>query len=110
MAKAKRKEIYLDCAATTRQKPPQVLKAVAWYATEVGVSHGRGTYEAGIRANEVVFETRQALAKLFNVKRMDRVLYMKNVTEAVNTALKGFLKSGDHVVLSGMEHNAVVRP
>jgi cysteine desulfurase family protein len=106
----KRKGIYLDCAATTRQKPPQVLKAVVQYATEVGVSHGRGTYEAGIHANEMIFETRQALARLFHIQRMDRILYMKNVTEAVNTALKGFLKSGDHVVLSSMEHNAVIRP
>src|SRR5258708_4588153 len=110
MKNKKKKEIYLDCAATTRQKPPQVLKAVVEYATKVGVSHGRGTYEVGIRANEVIFETRQVLAKLFNVKRMDRILYMKSVTEAINTALKGFLKSGDHVVLSSLEHNAVIRP
>lgn len=104
------KPIYMDCAATTRQKPPQVLKAVAQYATEVGVSHGRGTYEAGIHANELVFGTRQALARLFHIQRMDRILYMKNVTEAINTALKGFLQSGDHVVLSSLEHNAVIRP
>src|SRR5579872_4462447 len=110
MKKQKKKEIYFDCAATSRQKPPQVLKAVVNFATEVGVSHGRGTYKAGIRANELVFETRQALAKLFNIKRMDRILFMKNVTEAVNTALKGFLQSGDHVVLSSLEHNAVIRP
>jgi len=50
------------------------------------------------------------LARLFNVQRSDRILYMKNVTEAINTALKGSLKPGDHVVLSGMEHNAVIRP
>ncbi len=110
MKKKKLKPIYLDCAATTRQKPPQVLKAVVQYATEVGVSHGRGTYEAGIRANELIFQTRQALGKLFHIQRLDRLLYTKNVTEAVNTALKGFLKSGDHVVLSSMEHNAVIRP
>ena len=110
MKKKKRTEIYFDCAATTRQKPPQVLKAVTQYATQVGVSHGRGTYEAGIHANELVFGTRQALGRLFNIQRLDRILYMKNVTEAINTALKGFLKSGDHVVLSGMEHNAVIRP
>ena len=108
--KKKLKPIYFDCAATTRQKPPQVLKAVTQYATEVGVSHGRGTYEAGIHANELIFETRQALGKIFHVQRLDRILYMKNVTEAINTALKGFLKSGDHVVLSSMEHNAVIRP
>ncbi len=104
------KPIYLDCAATTRQKPPQVLKAVTQFASQVGVSHGRGTYRAGIAANELVFGTRAALARLFNIQRSDRILYMKNVTEAINTALKGFLKSGDHVVLSGMEHNAVIRP
>lgn len=110
MKKKKNKPIYLDCAATTRQKPPQVLKAVVQYATEVGVSHGRGTYEAGIRANELVFQTRQALGKLFHIQRLDRLVYTKNITEAINTALKGFLKSGDHVVLSSMEHNAVIRP
>ncbi len=106
----KTKPVYLDCAATTRQKPPQVLKAVVQYASEVGVSHGRGTYKSGIEANELVYGTRAALAQLFHIQRSDRILYMKNVTEAVNTALKGFLKSGDHVVLSSVEHNAVIRP
>lgn len=104
------KPIYLDTAATSRQKPPQVLKAVVQYATEVGVSHGRGTYKAGIQANELVFETRQSLARLFNAPRSERIVLTKNVTEAVNVALKGFLKRGDHVVLSGLEHNAVIRP
>ena len=110
MKKKTRKEIYLDCAATTRQKPPQVLKALVQFASEVGVSHGRGTYRPGIAANELVYGTRASLAKLFNIQRSDRILYMKNATEAVNTALKGFLKSGDHVVLSSLEHNAVIRP
>jgi cysteine desulfurase family protein len=104
------KPIYMDCAATTRQKPPQVLKALIRYATEVGASHGRGTYRAGIEANEMVFETRQALARLFHVQRMERIVFMKNATEAVNTALKGFLQSGDHVLISSLEHNAVIRP
>jgi cysteine desulfurase family protein len=110
MKKQKPKEIYLDAAATSRQKPPQVLKALVSYAQEVGVSHGRGTYRRGIEANQLVFETRSALARLFTVQRMDRILFMKNVTEAINTALKGFLKPGDHVVLSGLEHNAIIRP
>ncbi|HUO58130.1 MAG TPA: aminotransferase class V-fold PLP-dependent enzyme, partial [bacterium] len=110
MKKQIQSDIYMDCAATTRQKPPQVLKAVMDYATEVGVSHGRGTYRPGIVANELVYGTRAALAQLLHIQRSDRILYMKNATEAVNTAFKGFLKSGDHVVLSGMEHNAVIRP
>ena len=83
---------------------------MARFATEVGVSHGRGAYRPGIEANELVFGTRSSLSKLFHIQRSDRILYMKNVTEGINTALKGFLKGGDHVVLSGMEHNAVIRP
>jgi cysteine desulfurase family protein len=110
MKKQTRKEIYLDCAATSRQKPPQVLKAVVEYANSVGVSHGRGAYRPGIAANGMIYGTRAALARLFHVTRSDRILFMKNVTEAINTALKGFLKAGDHVVLSGLEHNAVIRP
>jgi cysteine desulfurase family protein len=110
MKKKTRKEIYLDCAATTRQKPPQVLKAVAQFASQVGVSHGRGAYRPGIEANELIYGVRAALARLFNFQRSDRILYMKNVTEAINTVLKGFLKSGDHVVLSSLEHNALIRP
>jgi cysteine desulfurase family protein len=104
------KPIFMDCAATTLQKPPQVVKAVVRYASEIGVSHARGTYRQGIEAGELVFGVRSALAKLFNVQRMDRILFMKNGTEAINTALKGFLKNGHHVIISGLEHNAVVRP
>ncbi len=108
--KKTRNEIYLDAAATSRQKPPQVLKALVQYATEVGVSHGRAATKRGIQANELVFSTRLALSKLFNAPRMERILFTKNVTEAINVALKGFLKRGDHVVLSGVEHNALIRP
>lgn len=104
------KAIYLDCAATSRRKPPQVLRALVDYASRVGVSHGRGAYGKGIAANEMVYGTRAVLAKLFGVSRSDRIIFTKNVTEAINTALKGFLKQGDHVVLSGLEHNAVIRP
>src|ERR1035441_1190881 len=94
------KPIYLDSAATTRQKPPQVLKAVARYAAEVGVSHGRGTYRAGIQANELVYGTRASLARLFHIQRSERILYMKNVTEGINTALQGVLQRRGHGVLS----------
>ncbi len=108
--KKTRRETYLDAAATSRQKPPQVLKALVQYATEVGVSHGRAATKRGIQANELVFSTRQSLSKLFNAPRMERILFTKNVTESINTVLKGFLKKGDHVVLSGVEHNALIRP
>ncbi|HET9870705.1 MAG TPA: aminotransferase class V-fold PLP-dependent enzyme, partial [bacterium] len=104
------KAVYLDCAATSLQKPPQVLRALVDYASSVGVSHGRGAYGRGLAANAMVYGTRAALGKLLGVTRTDRILFTKNVTEALNTALKGWLREGDHVVLSGLEHNAVIRP
>ena len=102
--------LYFDNAATTRRKPPAVYKAVADFATDLGVSNGRGAYKLGVEANALVFEARQALAQLLGIPRSDRLVFTKNATEAVNAALKGFLKPGDHVVVSGLEHNAVVRP
>ncbi len=102
--------LYFDNAATTRRKPPAVYKAVADFAENLGVSNGRGAYRLGVEANALVFEARQALAQLLGIPRSDRLVFTKNATEAVNAALKGFLKSGDHVVVSGLEHNAVVRP
>ena len=101
----------MDAAATSRQKPPQVLKAVVDYASFVGVSHGRGAYGKGIAANEMVYGTRAATGQTFWCDALrPHPLATKNVTEALNTALKGFLKEGDHVVLSSLEHNAVIRP
>src|SRR5665213_1926166 len=67
------KPVYFDSAATTRQKPTQVLKAVVDFAQNVGVSHGRGAYQSAIKANELVFGTRSALSKLFHIQRMDRI-------------------------------------
>lgn len=106
----RKKEFYFDVAATSRHKPPSVVRAVAAYAAEVGVSHGRGAYRAGVRAGEAVFRCRRVLAKLFGVPRSERLVFTKNATEAANAALKGILRPGDHVVLSGLEHNAVIRP
>jgi cysteine desulfurase family protein len=103
-------QIYLDCAATTRYKPPQVYKAVLNYATQIGVSHSRGTYQSGIAANQMIYELRSQLAKLFQVPRSERILFTKNATEALNMALKGYLQTNDHVILSSLEHNAVIRP
>jgi cysteine desulfurase family protein len=111
MATSKTKpSLYFDSASTSRQKPSSVIKAVETFARKTGVSHGRGSYSSAAEANRLLFETRQSLARLLGVSRSERLVFTKNATEAINLALKGYLKRGDHVVVSGLEHNAVMRP
>lgn len=102
--------IYLDNAATTWQKPPGVEKAVVETLREKAANPGRGSHRLSLSAGRVVYHTRGLLAELFNVRDPSRVVLTLNCTEALNLALLGFLKPGDHVVTSSMEHNSVVRP
>lgn len=102
--------IYLDNASTTFPKPEPVAKAVYDYMTHVGSNINRGGYESAYSVAEAVFETRQMLSDLFNDGDCKNVVFTKNVTESLNVILKGFLKPGDHVLVSAMEHNAMMRP
>lgn len=102
--------IYLDNAATSFPKPETVYRAVDHYLREVGASAGRGAYRLGLQADRLVYATRTALARLFNVPDASRIVFTANATEAINLALKGLLTPGDEVVTSSMEHNAVWRP
>lgn len=102
--------IYLDNAATTFPKPAVVYEAVLDCLRRVGASAGRGSYRLALEADHLVFETRLALARLFNIGDPARLVFTANATEALNLALKGLLRQGDHVVTSSMEHNAVWRP
>lgn len=102
--------IYLDNASTTFPKPKAVADAVYTYMTSVGSNINRGCYDSAYDVEELVFETRQMLAELFNGGDCKNVAFTKNVTESLNVILKGFLKSGDHVLVSSMEHNAMMRP
>lgn len=104
------KKIYLDQASTTYPKPECVAKAVYEYMTGNGSNINRGCYENAYDTEEVVLETRELLCELFDGPDCKNVVFTKNVTESLNVVLKGFLKSGDHVLLSSMEHNAVMRP
>ncbi len=103
-------KIYLDNAATTFPKPPQVARAVYQYMTGEGVNINRGCYDSAYRVEEAVFETRQLLCELFGGPDCRNVVFTKNATESLNVLLKGFLRPGDHVIVSSMEHNAVMRP
>ena len=102
--------IYLDNASTTFPKPREVADAVYTYMTSVGSNINRGCYDSAYDVEELVFDTRQMLSALFNGGDCKNVVFTKNVTESLNVILKGFLKPGDHVLVSAMEHNAMMRP
>ena len=104
------KKIYLDQASTTYPKPECVAKAVYDYMTGNGCNINRGCYENAYDTEEVILETRELLCQLFDGPDCKNVVFTKNITESLNIVLKGFLKSGDHVLVSSMEHNAVMRP
>lgn len=101
--------IYFDNAATTKYKPKEVIEAFCYYVSEIGVSPGRGSYGLGINASRMLYQTREKVAKYFGLSEPN-VVFTKNSTEAINLFLRGFLKKGDHVVISPYEHNAVLRP
>ncbi|MGN0298911.1 MAG: aminotransferase class V-fold PLP-dependent enzyme [Lachnospiraceae bacterium] len=102
--------IYFDNASTTFPKPKAVPDAMYEYMTEVGSNINRGCYNNAYQVEEIVYETRQMLCDLFGGDDCRQVAFTKNVTESLNVILKGFLKPGDHIITSSMEHNAVMRP
>ena len=102
--------IYLDNASTTFPKPKAVPEAMYHYMTRSGSNIDRGCYDRAYAVEELVYETRQMLCSLFGGEDCRNVAFTKNVTESLNVILKGLLKPGDHVLVSSMEHNAVMRP
>lgn len=104
------KRVYLDNAATSFPKPPEVPQAVSFYMSEVGCNVNRGGYLAAYDAAGTVLDTRQRLCELFGFDEPRNVIFTANVTSALNMILKGFLRPGDHVLCSSVEHNAVIRP
>jgi cysteine desulfurase family protein len=102
--------IYLDNAATSWPKPPEVIKAITDVLERAGGNPGRSGHRLSIAAARVVYDTREGLARFFGISDPLRVIFTGNATYAINLALRGILKSGDHVVTSSIEHNAVMRP
>lgn len=102
--------IYFDNAATTKVKPEEVYKAFEHYVRDIGVSPGRGSYSIGIDASRMLYQVRKKVGKFFGLENPTNVIFTKNSTEAINLFFHGFLKPGDHVVISCYEHNAVLRP
>ncbi len=103
-------KIYFDNAATTFPKPECVPEAVLHYMLHQGSNINRGCYSSAYAAEEMVYETRELLRGFFQGPDSRNVIFAKNVTESLNVLLKGFLRPGDHVLVSSLEHNAVMRP
>lgn len=101
-------QIYLDNAATTFPKPQAVADAVYQYITQTGTNISRGT--CATTGENLVFTTREQLCRFFGGEDSKNVVFTKNITESLNIIIKGLLRSGEHVLVSAMEHNAVMRP
>jgi len=102
--------IYFDNAATSWPKPPGVAEMMVHFLNEVGANPGRSGHHLSVEAGRVVYNAREAVARLFNAPDPLRVVFGHNATEALNLALCGYLRPGDHVITSAMEHNSVMRP
>ena len=103
-------KIYLDNAATSFPKPEEVPRAVYDYMTKLGTNVNRGGYATAYDTESVVLECRELIGALFHAPDYKNVVFTRNITESLNVVLKGLLHSGDHVIVSSMEHNAVMRP
>ena len=102
--------VYLDNAATSFPKPPQVLRQMARYLEEVGATVNRSVYGAAQAAGMVELRLRQRLCRLFHFGPVTHAVLTPGNTWGLNLMLAGFLRPGDHCVVSSMEHNAVMRP
>ncbi|WP_010249749.1 aminotransferase class V-fold PLP-dependent enzyme [Acetivibrio cellulolyticus] len=102
--------IYLDNAATSYPKPEKVYDEMLRCMKEYCANPGRGGHDLSIKSGRAVMEAREAIAEFFNIKDPMRLVFTKNATEALNIAIKGVLKKGDHVITTSMEHNSVIRP
>ncbi|MEG2935486.1 MAG: aminotransferase class V-fold PLP-dependent enzyme [Clostridium sp.] len=104
------KKTYLDNGATSFPKPKEVIASMTNYMTSIGGNVNRGSYENSFDAENTVYETRELLCKFFNFSKPKNVIFTSGVTESLNVILKGLFNFGDHIIVSSMEHNAVLRP
>ena len=103
-------KIYFDNGSTSWPKAPGVAEAVGRLLTEGAFNINRGNYEGAYEVEAAVLDTREQLARLFHAENSRRVIFTPGITHSLNYFIRGFLKRGDHVLVTGMEHNAVMRP
>ncbi|MGG7142749.1 aminotransferase class V-fold PLP-dependent enzyme [Clostridium nigeriense] len=102
--------IYLDNAATSFPKPSKVYEAVMNCMKNYCANPGRGSHNMAIKSSLKIMETRDLLSEIFNIKNPLNIVFTKNATEALNIAIRGLFKKGDHVLSTVIEHNSVLRP
>ncbi len=102
--------LYLDNAATSFPKPPEVLQAMIHYAEQIGASAGRGGYAEARASAETLRICRQRLCTLFNGENPDHFIFTLNCSDALNMVIHGWLKPGDHAICTAMDHNSILRP
>ncbi len=102
--------IYLDNAATSWPKPVEVYDAVDHYQRHFGAAAGRGSYRESVTVDNLLRRARQSLARLLGGVEPKQIAFAFNGTDALNMALHGLLRPGDHVVTTVVEHNSVLRP
>ena len=102
--------IYLDHAATSYPKPTGVIAETVRCMRLYGGNAGRGSHRLALAAAEKIYACREEIASFFGSQHPENVTFTANATAAINLAVKGLLRDGDHVLISDMEHNAVLRP
>jgi cysteine desulfurase/selenocysteine lyase len=104
--------IYFDNAATSFPKPPQVAEAIADFLANLAVNPGRGGFDLSLEGGLLVDNVRGRLDRFFNnpARDPDRAIFTANATDALNHAIQGVCRPGDHVVATVMDHNSVLRP
>ncbi|MBZ9689758.1 aminotransferase class V-fold PLP-dependent enzyme [Clostridium estertheticum] len=103
-------KIYLDNAATTFPKPPEVYTSMMNYMMNIGTNPGRGASTASLAGNKVILNCRYALMDFFHFDKVENVILTPNITTSLNTIIKSVVKQGWHVLTSSMDHNATLRP
>ncbi|MCD7796954.1 MAG: aminotransferase class V-fold PLP-dependent enzyme [Clostridiales bacterium] len=101
--------IYLDNSATTNPKPPSVIGSANASMIKYSFNSGRGGYRQSVAAAEKIYAVREKLSDMFGFEEQG-ICFAPNCTYALNTAIKGSVKAGDHIIISNLEHNAVARP
>lgn len=102
--------IYFDNAATTFQKPPSVMREMMRCMREYCGNPGRSGHKISMRATEAIYDCRMNMAEFFGISKPENVIFTMNTTHAINLALGGILRRRDHVLISNLEHNSIVRP
>ena len=101
--------IYFDNAASTFPKPHEVSKSVYNWLENNGANPGRSGHDMSFDASTAIYETRCELSELFNVSQPEKIIFVPNATYGLNFIIQGVLHHGDHVVITDLEHNSVIR-